>query len=234
MNNNVTKYRLGVLTLAIAGVLGIAPLTASSDNQHPGVYPPDSLVLSRTYGEWSASWWQYMLAIPAPQNPTTDTSGQFCQTKPSGAVSFLAGKGDGQAVTRTCTVSSAKPIFFPIINVECSTLEAAPFNCTDEQSCRACAGDFADAIGKQTLKATIDGQDVRALSTFRVQSPKFDFQVPGNNILGVAAGKGFSVSDGYWLMLKPLPAGTHTIHFEGAFPAFQFSQNVTYYLTVTD
>lgn len=238
MNNNATKYQLGVLTLAIAGVLlGVAPLTASSDDQLSSVYPADSLVLSRTYGEWSASWWQYMLAIPAQTNPTNDTTGQFCRTKPSGAVSFLAGINNFTPIQRTCTVSSVKPIFFPIINVECSTLEAPPFHCTDEQSCRTCAGGFADTIGKQTLKAAIDGQQVPALSTFRVQSPKFDFQVPGDNILGVSAGKGFSVSDGYWLMLKPLAAGTHTIHFEGGFVsglAAGLSQNVTYYLTVTD
>ncbi len=43
------------------------------------------------------------------------------------------------------------------------------------------------------------------------------------------------VSDGYWLMLKPLSPGNHVILWEGAFvsgPGAGFSQNVTYNLIV--
>ena len=37
-----------------------------------------------------------------------------------------------------------------------------------------------------------------------------------------------AVSDGYWLMLKPLEAGQHTIHFGST----SWGQDVTYHLTV--
>jgi hypothetical protein len=43
-----------------------------------------------------------------------------------------------------------------------------------------------------------------------------------------------SVSDGYWLMLAPLPAGTHDINFGGTTTATtpSFTLDATYHLTV--
>ena len=82
----------------------------------------------------------------------------------------------------------------------------------------------------------IDGKEVQDLGDFRAQSPFFDFILPPDNFLGLAGvTSGSAVSDGYWLMLKPLSPGNHVIRFEGAFvsgPGAGFSQNVTYNLTV--
>lgn len=238
MKNN-TKYRQSIFAM-IGIALGLAVVPASkaiAASPNPDVFPTDEVVLGMTYGEWSAAWWKYVFAIPAANNPTNDITGQFCDIKQSGPVRLLAGLNSGEAVERNCTVPSGKAIFFPIINVECSTVEPEPFSCSNEAECRACAGAFADAIGISTLKASIDGINVHALSGYRVQSPFFNFTLSGNNILGLPAGTGSSVSDGYWLMLKPLPPGNHVIHFEGAFVSGLgngFSQNVTYHLTVTE
>ena len=221
----------------VLGLSAAAPLSVFADDQNHGVFSPDLSVLGRTYGDWSATWWQYMFSIPAATNPTNDTTGQFCQVRAWGPVGFLAGINSGQRVTRTCTVPARKPLLFPIINVECSTLEAAPFGCSDEAECRACAGSFADGIGQQTLKVTIDGESVRGPGNFRAQSPFFEFHLPANNISDLPPGDGSSVSDGYWVILKPLSPGTHVIDFEGAFtsgPGAGFSENVTYHLKVTE
>ena len=150
---------------------------------------------------------------------------------------FLAGIATGAPVTRECTVPSDTPLFFPIINAECSNVEPPPFFGSTDADRLACAQAFIDDVGISTLKATIDGVDVKSLRRFRVASRPFDFRTPAqNNILflpGVISGR--SESDGYWLMLKPLFPGTHVIYFEGAFvsgPGASFSQDVTYILTV--
>jgi hypothetical protein len=43
-------------------------------------------------------------------------------------------------------------------------------------------------------------------------------------------------SDGYWVMLAPLSAGTHTIHLHGLAPVpeweWTFETEVTYHVTV--
>ena len=69
----------------------------------------------------------------------------------------------------------------------------------------------------------------------------FSFVVPETNLPGIDTStrgqSGIAVSDGFWIMLKPLEPGKHTIHFEGACllgsPCSGFTQNVTYEITVT-
>ncbi|MGF6968721.1 hypothetical protein OKW43_005749 [Paraburkholderia sp. WC7.3g] len=239
MNRNLQCRRL-TLALAMAGVvLGLSCASkAFAQSANSEVYGPGAKIAGATYAQWSQTWWQWLLAIPANKNPQNDTSGQFCATNQSGPVWYLVGSGSGQPVMRTCTVSSTSSIFFPLINVECSTRDDPPFHCTDEASCRACAKSFADEIGTNSLNASIDGAVVNGLQTFRFQSPSFfPFTLPPNNILKApGGGTGYSISDGYWLMLKPLPPGTHTVQFGGALtsgPFAGFSVNVMYTLTVT-
>jgi hypothetical protein len=55
-----------------------------------------------------------------------------------------------------------------------------------------------------------------------------------DNILGLpGVTSGSSVSDGYFVMLKPLSPGSHVIHFKGYFgPAADQWIELTYNLTV--
>jgi hypothetical protein len=56
--------------------------------------------------------------------------------------------------------------------------------------------------------------------------------LPDGNIFGVPADTyGPMVTDGYYLMLAPLSAGAHTIHFTASLGG-GFHLDVTYHLTV--
>jgi hypothetical protein len=51
---------------------------------------------------------------------------------------------------------------------------------------------------------------------------------------GPSAGTYFpAVDDGVVVMLKPLSAGSHLLHFTGSFPAFHFVFDITYHLMVS-
>ncbi len=226
---------VGLTLLVATPLLTIAPHGWAQGSS--GVFPPNAIVFGKTYGEWSAEWWQWDFSIRVPSNPTFDSTGRNCDVQQSPPVFFLAGIATGEPVTRECTVPSDTPLFFPIINAECSNVEPAPFFGSTDAERLACARAIIDDVGISTLKATIDGVDVPALRRFRVPSPPFDFTMPaGNNILGLPrVTSGRSESDGYWLMLEPLSPGTHVIHFEGTAvfgPGASFSQDVTYNLTV--
>ncbi len=195
-------------------------------NKNPGILPPNSSAYGKTFGEWTAAWWQWAISIPVPSNPLFDNAG--CDAGQSGKVWFLGGAFTGTAVTRECTVPHGKAILFPIANVECSTVEPPPFFGSNEEELRACAMGFQDAA--TGMSATIDGREVLDLDRYRVQSPLFDFSAPADNVFFIPGPvSGQSVSDGVWLLLAPLSAGEHVIHFE-AFPGFPI--NVTYILTV--
>jgi hypothetical protein len=120
---------------SIAVVIGIvwgvfAPgLVWADPAGDPHIFPPQSRPYGRTYSEWAAKWWQWALAIPVATHPLFDNGD--CRVGQAGQVFFLGGRYcstvdpncNAQVVTRSCTVPSGKALLFPIVNVECSTLE---------------------------------------------------------------------------------------------------------------
>ena len=223
-----------IITAAVSIILELMVGSASrvyAEKPNPGVIPPNAEPFGRTYEEWSAKWWQWTLSLPVDQNPSFDEGGACTNgaNGQRGPVWFLTGViNQSGSAERNCTVPIGKALFFPIINVECSTLEAPPFHGDNKAQLRRCAKGFRIA----NVSAEIDGVAVPHLDRYRVESPLFTFTVPPSNVLGVAAGTGQSVSNGYYLMLAPLSAGKHVIHFSGAFPDFPFTVGITYTLTV--
>lgn len=238
-NRRTRKGAAGlILGGAVVAMFGLGGTAQATDGNGALVYPPTSTIAGKTYSEWSAKWWQYVLPIPTPSNPTLDTTGAYCDVAQRGPVWFLAGGPNGP-VTRRCTIyAQDKPIFFPIINLECSTQDPLPnypagFHCTDGTNCTNCAQYWGDLVNPNSLTATVDGHDVAGLDKFRFRSAPFKFEIPNNNILNPGpGGTGLSVTDGYWLMLKPLAPGHHTLHFHGEIPSLPFTVDVTYDLFV--
>jgi hypothetical protein len=190
-----------------------------------------------TYGEWSARWWQWTLSIPAATNPSLDETGANCTEGQIGQVWFLAGSLGG-TFDRACTVPPGKALFFVILN---AAFGAAVGDCEptkpgvpcDVTALRAAAAASLDSV---TIEASIDGVPLLNLNDYRVQSPVFSVTLPEGNILNISSGTYTPmVSDGYWLMLAPLSAGAHTIHYKGIVtggPFEGFEIEGTYHLTV--
>jgi hypothetical protein len=214
---------------------GHPPVAPCSDPSAPRVVPAAAEPYGMSYGEWSGAWWQWTFSIPAASHPLLENGG--CDTGQSGPVWFLGGSFTGaQVVTRACTVPAGTAIFFPIITSECSTVEPPPYHGDNEAELLACASSYLS--DEDTLSCTIDGKAVKNLrSSFRVDSPLFDFTLPAeDNLLGLpGVTSGSSVSSGYWIMLAPLSVGDHVVYFSGMYgggPYVGFSQDVTYTLTI--
>ncbi|MDL1980171.1 MAG: hypothetical protein LWX02_01590 [Deltaproteobacteria bacterium] len=243
MKTNTRNWQNTVAIVGIILVLGIVPYRATASDpdgvnaSDPAVFAQNEAVVGMTYGDWSAAWWQYILSIPDSDNPLYDDGSDtnVCSVgQSSGPVFFLAGSWVGK-VTRRCTVSSV-PLFFPIINAECSDIEDPPFHGSNAHERRICAAELMDGVDVGSLEVTVDGRKVHDLEYVRVQSPDFQLTLPKDNILGLKVTSGNAVSDGYYVMLRPLTAGDHVIHFKGACVSGVcegFSQDITYELTVT-
>jgi hypothetical protein len=195
-----------------ANIPGAKSQGASGGSQgNPGVLPPVSSFNGHTYSEWSEKWWLWSFSLPADQNPTTNFAAP-CTNGQSGHAWFLY----GGPPTVNCTVSPGTALLFPVVNTECSSLEQPPFHGDTPAERSACAKAWIDNV--TDLSAVIDGVTVQNLAAYRVQTGDFAFTVPANNILGVPGPtSGFSSADGYYLLLAPLSAGTHTIHIKGTF-----------------
>jgi hypothetical protein len=288
---------LGLMLLTVT-VVCAQPVNATDNNCQQqdnnkggclGIYPPDSEPFGRSYGEWSAKWWQWVYSIPLEKNPqlpgvvppghvpapvTVD-----CSVGQSEPVWFLGANFTGVAV-RECKdpVPSDVSIFFPVDNTYFGVIG---FDCIQKGSfarvtypflpvnhCDWNPWKFVDGSNKifvanwaglvdlvsgwldkpGPIEADVDRVPVRDLMTYRAKAPVFSVTTPSRNVLGYAwpgipgqpglgtFGTGVADtyypngSDGYWLMLKPLTPGRHTVHFSaGSNPIWL---DVTYVFTV--
>jgi hypothetical protein len=182
--------------------------TEKGENANPTVLPPGSDSHGKTYAEWSAAWWQFFL-------PLTTEEFNACSIGTSGSVAFLL---LGPA---TCagTVKTGTAVFFPIANVECSTLEAPPFFGATAAQRKACAESYLPLLFApgQKLTAEVDGVSIQNVTSYLATSPDYTFTIQSaDNVFGISCASypcsGQSTATGYYLMLTPMPPGTHTIH----------------------
>ena len=260
---NGTEYRQSLLTRVMVVLALLLAPTMSANAQ---VLSPDTTHFGKTYGEWSAAWWEWALSIPVHSppfsqrinHPLVDLTGVQCGEGQSGPVWFLGGAffetgtpALSTIVRNDCTVPESKALFFPLLNVECTEVEGPLNGCgaTVQQS-RDIVKFVIDLVAN--LAADVDGVpiEIGINSAFRVGSPDkptFCVTLPPDDLLsfigegpsGFGSGTHFSpgtscstVDDGYYVLLAPLSAGPHTVHFHGEIPTFFFTLDVTYHLTV--
>jgi hypothetical protein len=216
VNNSTTSAQQfrGRNTLSILLIAALLAGTSAgvADQKQVTIVPPGAKYHGKTYGEWSAAFWQYALAQPLEGHLFLDTPEFDFSSGQSGSVWFV-GAPDGP-LTRTVTLPAGKALFLTIRDVETSSLEEPPFFGATEEEQRATSNWFADHI--VDLFCVIDGVPVPNLQDYRASSPQFEFTAPTPWIWGATGGTGTAVSDGYFLMVK-LPKGQHTIHFGGTY-----------------
>lgn len=220
------------LLLVAAMMVTMAALTpgqaAATANPNPGVRPAESKPFGKSYGEWSALWWQQALAVHEGSGSPFEAGSVDCTALGTGHVAFLVGTTGG-AASRSCSLPAGTAVLFPLINTESSIIEG---NGTTEAELRANAGQLADQF--TDLTAVVDGTALSDLGSYRFQSPLFTWTAPVDNVFGVppTSDPTTAVADGYWIMLTPLSPGVHTISFGGAVPNV-FTTAATYTITVT-
>jgi hypothetical protein len=234
------------LSIALVLASAVSQASARRADHNPGVLPPNSHAYGKTYGGWSAAWWQYVVAQPVSSNPLLDPTGAGCRNGQSGKVFFLV--GDATSPRNECTVPRGKALFFPLANAfNVNTPSVEPAKTAQEawDELQAIFGPFS------ALHASIDGVAVTNLDPLstpyracagpdaRCGAPPFSMFLPAENIFGnpgITEGTYEpAVADGFYLLLAPLPPGPHTITFggEGLYAGGPFVQNTTYNLVVS-
>jgi hypothetical protein len=219
--------------VAVLGLVAMLLLATGTDvlaaTARPRVLQPRSRPFGMTYEQWAARWWQWALSIPADRNPLVDPTGQNCGVGQSGRVWFLAGTFGGGPATRVCTVPAGKALFFPIVNAAFVATEPGE----TEELAHDVLREHIDQVDVNTLGVELNGVSIPNLGSYRAHSPTFPVVFPDDNLFGAPAGfYPIAAADGYWIMLAPLPPGTHTLHFRGELPNGTVL-DVTYTLIVT-
>ncbi len=253
-----SRARIPVLMVTAATLLWVvvAPRRAAAEAPPGGVtaaeapsggvtiVDPDQKFFGRTYSDLVGDWWNWAFQGPAETLPVLDETGEFCGLGQQGKFWFLAGNFGG-VTERECTIPGGKALFFPLVNI----LFWTPDDATTLEEARAGSNSQIDPTDSLSLE--IDGVPVSDLFAYRAQTfpGGFVFNIPEGSFLTQVAGcndgeeffpcspgpRPSSVSDGYWIGLRPLPNGPHTIHFTavvaGGFPD-GFELDVTYNLIV--
>ena len=221
--------------------LGERSVLRGSSNRapnNPGVLSPQSHPFGASYDEWAARWWQWAYSIPASGHPLIDETGANCAAGQSGPVWFLGGvfNVSGTATRDLCTVPAGKALFFPILNVEWDNV-CPPVNPPmTEDELRAQSAAYMNLA--QDMSCEVDGRSINDILAYRTHGDGFAATMPAGSLFGLFCGTPAGtysplVNDGYYLMLAPLSAGPHTIHFSGTVgDPVNFTLDITYHLTV--
>ncbi|HET9807840.1 MAG TPA: hypothetical protein VFP49_13120 [Nitrososphaeraceae archaeon] len=183
----------------------------------PKIFPANKV------SELGDRWWQWIASLNniTDVNPFTDTGQAGCDVglQDDGRLLFLVGSprdATGNFPEHECGIPAGTSILFPIVNVICDSLEVnTPFFGADETSQRICANNLTNTFANLTVN--IDGIEVQNPEQYRIDSPAggFSLTAVAGNPVGIPAGNGTGVQDGFWILLKPLKPGEHTITFSG-------------------
>jgi hypothetical protein len=214
-----------VLRTTACAVLAAAALSAAADQPAAGkpvtATNPDEVVYDRSQAEWSQAYLQWVAAFPRGSSPVSDTTGALCSARQGGDVWFLASSDGTAPVERRCTVPAGKTLFVPIASVLERSGNREP-DC--EAMARVAATNLTHVSG---LSLAVDGQPLDGLDAYRHASG-------GCFALGARMAPPQSakqaVSDGWFVMLPPLPAGTHEIVVQARFDSTPVS--TTWHLEV--
>ena len=215
MHTRISGWAHGWLALSLMMSAGGADAAQTNF-----VAPPDQKVAGQTQAEWSARWWQWASSFDAARSPVADRTGKLCANGQQGDVWFLAGVYGSSPVKRECAVPAGKWLFFPIVNYV--TYPPAP----DAVGCESLIEDVrAYTERPRDLTLIIDGVAVEDLTVHRQATRDcFDLGARSGERIYPAAG------NGYYVMLKPLPPGRHTIKWGGILETLR--QAVVYEITV--
>lgn len=252
--NHIVPVALLVLVLLIGAASSASAQVLPPGSRHYG------LTYGQWSSVWWQ--WALAIPVHQPplsqrvNHPLVDLTGEKCAVNQIGPVWFLGGaffelgtSGSSTVVRNDCVVPSSKALFFPILNTECTGIEGPGNFCgATVADSRAIVKSAIDGAGN--MSADLDGAPISIDASYRVGTPhkpsfciflapddllSFVGEGPGGYNSGTRFHPGVScgtVDDGYYLMLAPLSAGAHAVHFHGEFPSSGFVLDVTYNLTV--
>lgn len=187
--------------------------------------PAEQSVADIGQAQWTTRWWQWVARFPdRNQAPYLDPDGRHCALyQDAGPVWFLAGTNGNFDVVRTCAVPADRHLFVPLINWIVSS--AGPGTTAPCAAKKAEAAKRADHVLSGLV--LLNGRPIGQFKRMRVASGGC-FSAFRNNPP--------AATDGYWLMLKPLPPGKHQLAIAAAYREGpkQVLQNFRYELEVVE
>ena len=217
---------LVVLAVCCGAVAQASSATPTySDNPNPALFPKHASPYGADMATWADRESQWAYAQPLDHNPVLDKTGADCAVDQHGPVWFLPRIAGPRVFSgrRTCTIPAHKAVLLEI------GAYVDPYPCPDPsfhpapgQSLYdfliADAGAFMDGVNR--LEVSLDGQAFSDVLSYRFHSEHL-FSLTGDPSLQptfdpcITGSPQPAIVDGFFMMFKPLPPGTHVIRVFG-------------------
>ena len=204
------KRRPGLDAACVALLFALAhPVGAGTRSK---VMAVEEKVDGLSQGEYVVRWWQWVNRVSGSVKPFRDPTGAMCRLNQSGNVWFLAGTDGTDDVLRHCTMPADKYIFLPIINMIGFSTPGHKISCDEAKNFAAANNDHL-----ASAEVWIDGRAVANIVRHRVRSPACFDAVLYAAYLPMHDSYFPAATDGYWLMLRPLSPGKHSIRVKARY-----------------
>jgi hypothetical protein len=204
------------LLLATAVGLAAAPVLAQDESAAAGsaapgaagpgsaatVVPPGGEALGRTYVDWGADWWQWLMTVP----PIEDPAVADCQAGQGGEVFFIPHVPPDFTVAVDCTVGADQWILASAGGTIWDNSDGSGNTPED-----LVAMVEADVPIFSEPAVSIDGVDVADMASYWVVNPGFTIEYAEDNVYELPAGSWDAAMGGWFVMIPPLEPGAHTI-----------------------
>lgn len=206
-------------------------------NGNSKVFPFNANPYGKSYTDWTVDWWLKFMTFDCANNPFFNSANVLFYQE--GPVYFLAGLNTANASV-SLTIPHGKAILFPLFNV------INDYPCPPEFNFEPPAGQTLEAFLKEgalgyangvtNMSVAVDGATVTDPASYKFTTDLFYFT--GNSDLSncldpcVTGESQATVCSGYYMMLKPLSKGEHSIHYHMEYPAWGWIQEGTYNITI--
>ena len=215
-------------------------------------FATDAKPYGKPLEEWAKEYWQWNVGLPPgdiPKDVNTNLAKCLFGSDKQKTMIFLLGVYDLTYSTK-CIISSAKPILVPLLVGECDPTVPEPRTKTGKiEDLWTCAKDANEGfkawevrLDNRVLFKKAGSEEVNANLKDDIlvrNSSLFNITIPQVNRFEADAGVYPAVVDGYYLILKPLLPGEHTLTYkftqEQKIPGADLSYvngDATYFLTV--
>ncbi|HEX5111211.1 MAG TPA: hypothetical protein VFV79_00075 [Saprospiraceae bacterium] len=253
MKKGIATIRIEILLVLIFGT-GLSHLKAQSIRdpsihfnhnayelhqvfEFPIAFMSGEAPFGRTFSEWCKAWVKKVYTQPCADHPMLSNETEESVNEEEGPVVFLFGSV-GNTVKRRISISKEKGIFFPVINyVVTYPCPYAGFKPAPGQPLSAfLLQTAADIVNQGThMTVTLDGMRLTDLGPFRVTTDIFYLEaLPELTCLDncVTGELQPVLTDGYWVMLRPLSPGKHVLQYKGSYTKLGWVVDVTYEILV--
>jgi hypothetical protein len=208
---DVSAYALSVLVvILLINFIRVPAMAADSTDLLAGKEP-----LGKSLEAWATKFWQWNIALP----PHFETNSCVMYSVPNSSMVFLINPWT-KNYQGNCSIPSDKYILVPLLVGECDTTlpDAKGGKIKDLWACAESADEPFQSWSVMLDNKIISrswGNDIVNPSLIKDilvrNSTKFSINIPKNNNIDVPPGFYPAVVDGYYLVLKPLSPGEHTL-----------------------